>query len=426
MSSTEKEIQSSAGTVTGFESGTVSGALTLGPDHAHLDTVTVEIYAHGILATLGRVAVAGHSVGDQVPFRLPVKRFPRVSLPCDLRAQILETGEVLESDITVASLEALWGAMVPFRARVGRVSQRQIIVEVSGELLHPDAEVFELREAGELLEISSPSGQDRSGNTLFSIPLPDAILDGNEHKLFVSHRGSSLPVNVEPVSVMLNLALEPQPTVQDLIGRVEAVERRVRESYAEAFNGLALELYRHIDTVLLKQRSNFEREVATLRRMLGQEEAEAPSAAALPEKVLLPLADDVVGYGLSEVQQSSTGKRYRSAGARFGIVLDPVANAPAQLVLQGLRRAHDTVLEGAELYVNGTRIEASSYISPRSESWNVTADLPADVLRQDRNLIELRLPNGAKAGTLSAPEACVGILELSLVSQAEEAGSETA
>jgi hypothetical protein len=426
VSSTENEIETGAGAVTGFESGTVSGVLTVWSDHAHLDAVTVEVYAHGILATSGRVPVGGKAPGDSVPFRLPFKRFPKVSLPCELRAQVIETGAVLDSTVVVETLDALWEALVPFRARVGRVTRGQILVEVTGEVLYPDAEVFELRESGDLLEISTPAGRDAGGNTLFAIPLPEALLDGNEHKLFVSHRGSNLPVNVDPVSVTLNLALEPQPTVSELIGRVDAVERRVRESYAEAFNGLALGLYRHIDAVLLKQRSNFEREIATLRRMLGQEDADAETRAALADRVVLPFFDELTGYGIGDVQQSNTGKRYRSATDRFGLLLPPVVPAPARLVIQGLRRAHDTVLDGAELFLNGAPVDASVYVSERSESWNVTADLPAKVLRQDRNLVEIRLPNAAQPGTLTPPEACVGILELSLVSQTDETDPETA
>lgn len=214
--------------------------------------------------------------------------------------------------------------------------------------------------------------------------------------------------------------------VRDLetrVARLEALVQRDRseeraEDRARTFRDFALQLYRHVDQVALHQRANFDRELAALRRALGQPEA-SPPAARRPGRVVLSFGDEIIGYGIHAVQRTSTGKLFRHVHPRCGILVPAVVPGPARLVVQGIRRSHDGALEGARLAMNGQAIPVEPYVNPRAESWNITATVPAEALRPDGNLLELRLPNGPAPGaTGAAAEAAVGILEISLTAEA--------
>jgi hypothetical protein len=427
----QNETKLAAGFLNSFENGKLSGELNMDGALAGHDTVTVEVFAHGIMAASGEVRIADRGAEGPVPFSIAIKRFPRVSLPCTISARVVETDTALKCNLAVETLDFLWEALLPFRARVTQIRRGQVLLEASGEILHPDTEVFELREAGELVGLSEPEGTTAGNNTLFIIPLSERLLDGNEHKLFIMHRGSNLPVNTQPLSVALNLEVEPQPSVGDLIGRIESVERQLRERYAEAFNGLALNLYRHIDNVTLKQRSNFEREISALRRILGGAgkgpdtdtgpDTGPDTGQTAPAKVTLAFEADITGYGIGDLRTTNTGKTFRYGAPRCGFLLPVCASGAARLVVQGIRRSHDGALVDSVLFVNGVRVDMQAYSNPQSESWNITANLSEGVLRDDRNLIELRLPNGNPPDALAEAETSVGILEVTLEKQAEQA-----
>ncbi len=417
MLAPQNETPPAAGLLDGFENGRLTGEVIMQEAMAGQDGVAVEVFAHGILAASGTAKVEDRQPGQPIPFSIPVKRFPRVSLPCPLSARVASTDTPLECDLTVETLDGLWQAMLPFRVRVARVTRGHILLEATGRILHPDTEIFELREAGDMVGLSEPEGSTAGENTLFSIPLSEQLLDGDAHKLFVIHRGSNLPVNIQPISVALNLEVEPQPSLADMLGRLEAIERQMRERYAEAFNGLALGLYQHIDTVALKQRSNFEREISTLRRLLGAGEPETGGTPVAPATVTLSFADEVKGYGISPLYTTNTGKTFRYAAPRSGFMLSPCAPGAARLVIQGIRRCHPDALRDARLFVNGDVVGISPYLSPRSDSWNITTELPDACLRgEGSNLIELRLPNGSPPDAPTETDLSVGILEITLES----------
>lgn len=405
-----------AGRLSGLQRGVLSGDLSIDDGLLRREWLTVEVFAHGILAATAQLRP---QPGQRLlPFTVALERLPLVSLPCTLTARLRETDRALESSVTLTDLADLWARMMPFSARIETISHRQVLIRTSA-LEGAEVEVFELREMGELLALSELRGLDDEG-ALFALPLPERLLDGTDHRLAVLHRGSGLPLSAEPFSLRLDLRSGRQADPQDLVRRVEALERSMQQRHAEAFNGLAAPLYRHVDAVAQSQRLNLDREIAALRGLLGLAAAEAD--CALPEEVLLPFDGPVTGYGLHPAEQSATGKGFRYAASGFGLLLPAIAPGPALLHVQGLRRAHPGALEGVRLCVNGMAVQVTPYLSARSESWNLKASLSGRQLRPDRNMIELRLPNASLANAPPTEgaagqkglEKCVGILFVSL------------
>jgi hypothetical protein len=405
-----------------FADGHLQGAVAVDAAMHALGAVTVEVFAHGITMATGAVPLGAAAVGDIVAFDIAARQFPKVDLPCFLTARVVETDTELETWVEVRDLDGLWQAMLPWRAAIEGIETGCVVVTLPTRPAQPEAVIFDLYEAGAVIATSFPDGPSADGGLRYALPLPETIMDGAEHRLSVIHRASNLAVEAEPLFVVLQAGRAgqlPPMTAQQLAERMSRIEVQMRERYAEAFNGLAAQLYQHVDRVALRQRANFEREVSALRRTLGLAEPEARTAA-LPDRTLLEFADEVIGYGMHGVQVTGTGKAYRQVSPRCGILLPALVPGAAQLVVQGIRRSHAGSLDGARLVINGTAITIAPYVNPRSESWNITALVPAAALRADRNLLELRLPNGPVPGARgAAADIAVGILEISLTAAAK-------
>jgi hypothetical protein len=404
-----------------FAGGHLQGMIAVDAAMRALGAATVEVFAHGITVATGAVPLGGAAVGDIVAFDIPARQFPRVDLPCPLTARVVETDTELETRVEVRDLDGLWQAMLPWRATIEGIEAGRVIVTLPTRPAQPEAVIFDLYEAGEAIGASTPDGPSADGGMRYAIDLPAAVIDGAEHRLTVIHRGSNLAVGAEPLFVVLQsgrAAQLPPMTAQQLAERMNRIETQMRERYAEAFNGLAAQLYQHVDRVALRQRANFEREVSALRRTLGLVEPET-RPAPLPERVHLAFAGEVIGYGVHRVQVTGTGKSYRDVSPRCGILLPALVPGAARLVVQGIRRSHDGALDGARLVINGTDIPVVPYVNPRGESWNITVRVPGAALRGDRNLLELRLPAGPAPGAVgAAAEIAVGILEITLTAEA--------
>lgn len=400
-----------------FAGGRLQGAIAVDATMRALGAVTVEVFAHGIAVATGAVPLGAAAVGDIVAFDIPARQFPKVDLPCFLTARVAETDTELETWVEVGDLDGLWQAMLPWRAGIDGIEAGRVIVTLPTRPVQPEAVIFDLHEAGEVIAASIPDGPSADGGMRYAIALPEAVMDGTEHRLSVVHRASNLAVAAEPLFVVLQTgraAQLPPMTARQLAERMDRIETRMRERYAEAFNGLAAPLYQHVDRVALRQRANFEREVSALRRILGVADP-AQQGRELPDRALVAFADEVIGYGVRGVQVTGTGKSYREVSPRCGVLLPALTPGAAQLIVQGIRRSHAGSLDGARLVVNGTEIAVAPYVNPRGESWNITATVPAAALRADRNLLELRLPNGPVPGASgAAADIAVGILEISL------------
>lgn len=389
-----KAFPNTTGSLKSLDRGILAGELLVDATLLAHEALTVEVFAHGILAASARVPLTQAKPGEPLAFSFPMQRFPRVSLPCTLSARVVETDLALDSAVSLADLGDLWARVMPFSGRVEKVTHGQVEIRVTGHLVNPDDQVFELREGGDLVSLAEVHRVQPEGDTFYRIALPERLLDGGEHRLTVVHRGSGLPLNAEPLRLQLDLRNDPQPSPRELLDRIEGLEKQLRNRYAEAFNGLAAELYRHIDNVTLNQRSNFEREISALRVLLGMTPIEGPQQQ--PTEVLLPFGGVVTGYGIHGLEQTNSGKSYRFVAPLCGILMPGMARGgPVRLRIQGLRRSHPDALDGVSMMMNGETVTMTPYCNPISESWNITAELPERMIRQDYNMLELKLPNGA-------------------------------
>lgn len=412
MSDTSK-ITGATGTLTSLKNGVVSGLITLDDNASAPPDLTIEVSAHGIV--FASHTLAGASIGADGSFSFQINSFPGVALPCNLRARIVETDTVLDTDIAITNLEDLWTCMIPFSVTIEEIQHNAITLKVEGT---PDVQpVFRLLNWGKPISTSTHYPQAGSTSTHHMIPLPYTLLDGSEHRLSIVHEQSGLPVSSSPISLRLQIQTENTPMLGDVLYRLEALEKNVAKRYADAFNAVTVPIYRHIDTVTMYQRSNFEREISAMRRLLAIEEAETA-----PETVTQSMADfggPVIGYGVHGMETTSTGKTFRSVSAAWGVLVEGITPAPARLVVQGLRRRSDSVLDNAKVLLNGVSIPVQIYLNPKSESWNITADVPAALTRADRNLVELRLSGAPQAETnQSGATAPLGVMYVSLSSTA--------
>lgn len=411
-----------AGRLTGLDRGILSGEITLDPALSALSEVTIEVFAHGILASSAKVHMAAGQDGV-LPFAVPLGKFPQVTLPCTLAARLAETDTIFDSAVELKGFEDLWRGVMSFTARIEKVSYNRILVRATGTGRSAADHVFELRDWGDLVAISEFESAMADGAAIHALEVPDRLLDGTEHRLSVIHRGSGLPLTAHPLHMRLDMRADPQPVLRDVIERLTDIERQLRERYADAFNGLATELYRHIDVVTQNQRANFEREISAMRRLLSLPEREEP--LPLAASVTLPFDGPVSGYGVLKVEQTGTGKAYRFVSPISGILLPALRATAPKLRIQGIRRNHDGALDGAKVLLNGTALKILPYVNKASESWNITADVPPDLLRTDRNILELRLPNAVPESARSGPRADhgVGIMFVSLGDAAGGAGA---
>lgn len=408
-----RSIPKVAGRLISLDGGRLIGELVRDAVSTTQEALTVEVFAHGISAASVRVPLGETKTGETLSFAVPIRRFPRVNLPCTLSARIVETDHVLDSAVTVADLDELWARMMPFRGKIEKVVSGQVEIHIMGHLLDPDDQVFELREGSNLISLAELHRIQPEGDTFYRIALPEGLLDGSEHRLTVVHRRSGLPLHAEPLRLRLDLRTDPLPTPRELLDRIHGLENQLRERYAEAFNGLAVELYRHIDNVTLNQRSNFEREISAMRLLLG---LPAPAAQPpLPSEISVRFDNAVTGYGIQEVQQTSSGKRYRFVEPICGVLLPGMARGEAmRLRIQGLRRSHPRVLDGVTVALNGGTVTPTTYLNPNTESWSLTAELPERIIRQDYNTLELRLLNGNSGGEAS-PSTASSSVGISLI-----------
>lgn len=401
----------SAGKLDALDRGVLKGEIRLDDRLRRLPGLTIEVLAHGITLRTHSLAVPADAA-DVLPFAFEFAGFPDVTLPCDLRARIIETDSLLESAVRLESIEDVWRTLMPFSVHLEQVQHNLLTLRLEEHVpgaVQGNRPVFQLRDWGRLVATSTLL-RDKSA-TLSAIVLPDWLLDGNEHRLSIVHQQSGLPVTAQPILLRLDIQTEPGPTLPDLAQRLARIETAVQERHAEVFASMATPLYRHIDTMIQNQRGNFERETAALRRLLGVADANTADTEALSE-VRLDFAGPVIGFGVHDVQHTATGKPFRQIGALAGFLLPGLRDGQATLHVQGIRRAHPGALDQASLAVNGHPVPMTLYLNPKSESWNITAQLGRGLLRPDRNLVELRLPQEGPAW--AAPEHVAGIIHLAI------------
>lgn len=414
----------SAGILEDFRDGRLTGWLE--PGAVSGGTATVEVWGQGIRFASGPAAAQTDAEGRH-PFAIPATRFPGFDLPCELRARVVETDRTLVSRVTLGSLDDLWARMVPFRCRISGVRHGHVYLAIEGEA---DAPVFEIREGRTVLGVSDAPEMDAEGVETCRIALPDSVFDGLEHRLSVLHRDSGLPVQTAPLSLRLEVQTGPVPGTRHLLARIEQIERNLDRRYGEVFNHFAMQLYRHVDAVTLTQRSNFEREIAALRRLLVSEaitvepDPEASGtdlpAEAEPSETTIPFDEGVQGYGIHAVQYNSGGKGFRMVAPSWGLLLPGFGSGERDLIIQGLRRPYPEVFDGIECRFNEQLLEPTLYLNPKSESWNITVRIPSGLTRPDSNVLELRLDQPKDPEAL-ARNLAVGILHVRVRPVAPEA-----
>lgn len=407
------------GELVALKGGVLTGWVSLDEAIDGKETLTVEVSAQGIV--FATHALASPAPGQKADFDFAIGRFPDVALPCPLRARIVETDTVLDSTVTLSGLENAWSSLVDFSVAVEDIQHNAITLKVEGK---PGiAPTFLLHSWGTVVATSKqyPQSGSDTQTSYHLIPLPYTMLDGNEHRLSITHEQSGLPVSARPISLRLQIETEHTPDLSDILSRLEALETHVAKRYADAFNAVTVPLYRHIDAVTMYQRSNFEREISAMRRLLGIQDTD--KTVPLPAQCHLDFSEAVVGYGVHGVETTMTGKQFRSVSAASGVLMPGIAPAPARLLVQGLRRRSNTVLDNAQLLLNGVTLDAQIYLNPKSESWNISASVSAAQIRSDRNLVELRLPAAQQANNTSG--APVSILFVSLSSNEAENATPT-
>lgn len=390
-----------AGHLNKLEQGRFSGEINLTDRLGSLPKLTIEVLAHGIALTQHQITPEGREGVQSFSFALA--GFPDVALPCALRARIVETDTLLACDIVLSSLEDVWRNMMPFQVSIEDIRHNILVLRVAGTITGIPR--FELFDWGEPIASSVSDAEifARGGENQI-ILLPKTLLDGREHRLTIVHEGSGLPIRSRPILFRFEAQLDKESSISDVAARLDRIERDLRMRFAEAFNAVAEPLYRHIDTITQNQRSNFEREIAAIRQLLGLQAP--PEATPLPQEVTLHFGDAVTGYGIHEVQTLGSGKDCRYVAPISGFLMPGVAPASKAVIhVQGLRRRFPEVLNGASLIVNGRPVNAKIYLNPKSGSWNISGSLSSRDLRQDKNLIELRLPNGIPEGEEHSPTA---------------------
>lgn len=409
-----------AGRLNKLEQGRFSGDINLTDRLGSLPKLTIEVLAHGIALTRHQIVPEGRD-GVQ-PFSFALAGFPDVGLPCTLRARIVETDTLLACDLVLSSLEDVWHRMMPFQVSIEDIRHNLLVLRVEGTLT--EVPRFELFDWGEPIASSvSDAEVFARGGEHQVILLPKTLLDGREHRLTIIHEGSGLPIRSRPILFRFEAQLDRESSISDVAARLDRIERDLRMRFAEAFNAVAEPLYRHIDTITQNQRSNFEREIAAMRKLLGLPASQ--EASPLPQEVTLHFGQAVTGYGIHDVQTLGSGKDCRYVAPISGFLMPGVAPATKAIIhVQGLRRRSPEVLNGAILIVNGRPVNAKIYLNPKSGSWNISGPLSSGHLRQDKNLVELRLPNGIPEGEEHSPTANmpVAILHVSIkiVDQAQQ------
>lgn len=397
-----------AGRLYRLEHSLFSGELNLTDRLGSLPKLTIEVLAHGIALTQHEIVPEGQEGVQHFSFAL--SGFPDVALPCALRARVVETDTLLACDIVLSSLEDVWNNMMPFRVLIEDVQHNFLVLRIEGA--QTEVPGFQLFDWGE--PIHSTVSDDEAyarGDECQVILLPKTLMDGREHRLTVIHTASGLPIRSRPIVFRFEANLDKEFSVADVAARVDRIERDLRLRFAEAFNAVAEPIYRHIDTITQNQRSNFEREIAAMRQLLGLPVRQ--EAAPLPHEVTLQFGQDVTGYGIHGVQKFAPGKDCRYVAPISGFLMPGIAPlSKAYIHIQGLRRRSSEVLDGAILLVNGRAVNVKIYLNQKSGSWNISGYLTSRDLRQDKNLVELRLPNGVPPGEEYSPMADMPIAVL--------------
>ncbi|MCU0906728.1 MAG: hypothetical protein MUF73_04605 [Rhodobacteraceae bacterium] len=398
-----------AGLLADFREGRIRIEIVADERVEPFDTLTVEVFAQGILMVSAGVRTP--RPGKTAPVSIPVDQFPRLALPCTLTARIVEIDAKLDGEIALTALDDLWSRMMPFRASLRGTAEGRLLVGLDAAPVANEDLVFAVCEGTRTLGQMVLQGSDDRGFPLLAYDLPRSLLDGVPHQLTILHLRSQLPVTAAPVTVQLSIGATAQPDLATVASRLRALEKRVRERDADAYNSLAVELYRHIDGIIINQRDNFEREMAAMRALLGLAPQSAETPPTLPEWFICDFAGPLQGYGFHPVEHTRTGKPFRKVASHCGIVLPGLAPGATTLRVQGIRRPHDRALDGGVLALNGVPLAVRSYINPNSESWNLTAVVPADLPRADLNLVEMRFPQAVE-GEPAPMDRTVGVLFL--------------
>lgn len=396
-----------AGQLVDFREGRIRGRIIPDVRMAAFASLTLEIFAQGILFVSAAVPRPG--MGAPAGFSISVERFPRLTLPCTLTARVAEIDARLDGEILLETLEDVWGRMMPFRATLRRPVGGRILVEVNATLVASEDQLFAIYDETGYLGAMELQGGEEQQCPVFAFDLPQSLLDGLPHQLSIIHQRSQLPVTAAPVVVQLTIDSKAPDDLRSLAARVKSLEARSRELQADAVNVLAVELYRHIDRLIINQRNNFECEVSAMRALLGLTPQSNTDAQIVPDRLRCEFGAALIGYGLHPAERTSTGKVFRHVASRCGIVLPPLATGAAFLRVQGITRPHDGALNDAMLSINGVVVEAKPYLNPKSESWNLTAEVPAGVLRSERNLLEMRFTQAASRDPAPMDRA-VGVL----------------
>ena len=388
------------GRLTEIKHGFIFGEITLHHAMRGHGDITIELSAHGISITTSKVQLG--SISSAQSFKIPIVGFPKVTLPADIRARIVETDTLLDGDITIQNLQDVWKRMMPFQAKIEACSETEVFIRIA-ERTTKELPIFELRAWGTAIASSVPHGTPpklaASEGVLLRIDVPMQALDGGDHRLSVVHLDSGLPLQSQPVVLKKSEAFGPASALSALDARLARLEKEVQDNGAKAFQIAVAPIYRHIDQLAQLQRSNFEAEVAAIRGLLGHDDAEAARIAVIADSCRVEMTDFMMGYGIHEATKSSSGKTFRWAASSAGILLPGLSNSrPSKLLIQGLRRMHADSLQDILLHMNGQRLETQMYLNPKSESWNVQAALAKGLLRPDRNLLEMRIPHGPLDG----------------------------
>lgn len=385
------------GTLQTLKNGLFSGELRLDQLPQDLTQATIEVFAHGIALARHKISLAGVARG---PFAVsfPLADFPQVSLPVALRARLVETDQLIACDIELSDLESVWAQLMPFKVTVEEIRYDSLKLRIEGTPAElPQFELFDwgvsIAESQPFAAASSSEAAEETAPQVSyaKIALPRSVLDGRGHQLSVIHLQSGFPVTSRPISLSFEAQHEVDNPVAGLLERVAKLETQLARRRADEFRTVLAPLYAHIDTMILNQRSNFEREIAAMRQLLDLPNTD--HVEELPSEVKIDFGDPIEGFGFHNVIRTTSNKSIRYISPESGYLVPGVASDfKVKIHLQGLNRKSPQAMAGATLLLNGRRLPTVLYLNPTSESWNVSAVAPAALLRGDHNLVELSLP----------------------------------
>ena len=368
-----------------FENGALAGYITQTAFPGTASTVTLEFFAHGIVVASGHASRNDADQNGNVPFSIPVQRFPEVAVPCRITAHVVETDEPLATYVKLESIEHVWQGLLSCQACLDGVEQGAVRIRISGNASPLEDPTFELSDGSHSLSVDQNVETDASGDQIVSIDLPSRLLDGTAHDIQIIHAQSRLPVSQQPLKLRLELDESHSISNHILLKRIEELERLAQDSYSRVFNDFALALYRHIDTVTLNQRANLEREMAALRSALSGKEIALPQTER-PTQTYVDLADPVRGYGLLSLIDGVG----RKVGHVSGVLWPGMVAQAMELTVTG----HEDSFarrDIAQLFVNGHAVQSRLVTPEEGGAPAMIATVAMEMIRTDSNLVEFRL-----------------------------------